>query len=542
MAPQAQQPQTTPSPDGGLGASFDKAVSAPTGQKDDTGLAASFDAATGGGGASGSGDTPPQQGVLEEVAGGVMKSAAETVGGLANLTARAAEKILRMPKGSLQATETPVTPPSTAGSVGEAVGTVGQYFAGESALKALTAMTQLPEAAMVLAEKYPTLFKALSESKAATAAGKIAAGAGKGALIGGVQQGVAAAAGGAEKAKAGAEAGAEGGAIGGAAAEAIPEIPGLRKLGRGAVNRSLGALPKELKYANPANAIDREGIWKTAAGDWNEYLQARRAGATVDEAATRAGGRFGAVISKINELSPQLNTLLSQSDTQIPVAEAIDKPLQEEMNRIIDQTALDDTQKNRFVNKIARLEKSWHDNLGNKETLSPAELNKFKQDLGETMSGWGKNLRDMPDDNIQKTYVAVYEAAKDAVNKAVPDAAELNNRVSDLLAARNSLENLVQLQEGGLTQGVSGSTHSIWAPWGLIEREMGRILPMATGIGKPVMSTTLPALGAGYSRVMLSNGAIATVPTENLQRLQARDPRAQVLESGQEPSHAQPQQ
>lgn len=562
MAPQTQQTSQNPPSDDGLNAAFNKfaPTAAPTPPAEgDNGLNASFNKAVGAGTeapAAGGTSMPKPTGILEnvlagaagigkEVAAGLLKPQVEAVGGLANLTARAAEKILGKPEGSLQAgMESSTDTSSVSSKIGEAGGQIAQYVAGEEALGALVKMTQLPEKALALAEKYPTVFQALTESKAAkiagkvagSAAGKIAGGAAKGAALGAATQGAQAASGGSEKAAEGAKAGAEGGAIGGAVAEAPSALlEGLQesKLGRGMVNRSLGATDAEVKYASPAEAIDREGIWRMGAGDWNALLKARRAGLPLEEQMKAAGGRFGAVASKIEELAPQLNQQLAQSPTQISVADAIDKPLQEELDRIINQQALTEPQRVKFLNKIAPLEKAWHDQLGS-DHVSPTELNKFKQDVGEVMSSWGKDLKSMPEDNIQRTYLAVYEAAKDAVNHAVPQAASLNERVSNLIAARNSLEKLIRAQEAGQTAGPSGSTHGVWAPWSLIREEMGRMLPISAGVAgalRPGAASSLPPLAAGYSRVLLSNGALATLPTENLQRLQVRDPHAQVLES-----------
>lgn len=469
-----------------------------------------------------------------EALGGVEEGAAKTVVGLGNLAAAAAEKILGKPAGSLQATGEFPAQPTMAGKAGELAENVGEYATGDEALKGIAKIATLPEPILALLEKYPK-------------ASKIAAGMMQGATIGGAQGAVKGAAEG--QAEAGAKAGAEGGAIGGGVAEAIPaaaEAVQESKLGRAAVNRSMGVLPREVKYASPASAIDREGIWQMNAGDWNKLLEARRAGATPEAAAQAAGGRFAAVYNKINEYMPQLDQMLQQSPAKIPVSEVIDKPLQDELGRIIDQTAMTKPQQTRFLNGMAQLEKAWKDNLQSKygdldEGLTPAQVNEFKQDVGDAMSIWGKDLRNTPDDNVQRAYLTVYEAAKSAVNKAVPEAQELNNRVSDLLAARNSLEHLIQAQESGETSGPSGSTHSIWAPWGLIETEAGKIIPalaQGTEATAPAMRTVLPPLTAGYTRAVLSNGAIVSVPNENVQRLQARDPGMQVLESSQQ----QPQQ
>ena len=71
--------------------------------------------------------TPPAAGL----AGGFMKPQASLAVGAANLLAAGAEKIFKMPKGSLQATETNESPLTTSGKVGDAAGELAQWMSAE---------------------------------------------------------------------------------------------------------------------------------------------------------------------------------------------------------------------------------------------------------------------------------------------------------------------------------------------------------------------------------------------------------------------------
>lgn len=347
--------QQSPQSNDGLSAAFDKVAPTTTpATGDNSGLDAAFNKAAGNTGGAGGSWTPapPPPSIIDnvisgaaDIPSGVMKGAAESVVGLANLTARAIEKMRGLPKGSLQGTATPVTPPSTGQKVGEAAETIGEFVAGDEAVDGVLKMTQLPEKALALADKYPTVFKAIVESEKAKAAAKVASGAAKGAAIGGAQGAAKGASQGAEKASEAAKAGAEGGAIGGAVAE-VPSVVAKAleesKFGRAAVNRSMDVDIKNVRFGNPARAIDREGIWSVKSGDWQAYRDAIRAGQSPEQAAQAAGGRFAAIYGKINNLEPQLNQMLEKSPATINVQDAILDPLNREAEHITEHFGLTD--------------------------------------------------------------------------------------------------------------------------------------------------------------------------------------------------------
>src|SRR5262249_25567094 len=82
---------------------------------------------------------------------------------------------------------------------------------------------------------------------------------------------------------------------------------------------------------------------------------------------------------------------------------------------------------------------------------------------------------------------------KNLISKAVPEAKELNQRLSNPLAAQSDLETLMKAEEvgggGGVASGKIGSTVI-----GMAEREAGRVLPGAAKIAK---SPTIKGATAG---------------------------------------------
>jgi hypothetical protein len=104
------------------------------------------------------------------------------------------------------------------------------------------------------------------------------------------------------------------------------------KVGRSFINESVGATGRDVIYGNPARALLDEGILTPATGD----IEAMKAtGKIVD-----AGGRLGQVGSRIQELQPQLNAALSKSTKTISMADAVDKPLMDAFNEIINNNAM----------------------------------------------------------------------------------------------------------------------------------------------------------------------------------------------------------
>ena len=225
--------------------------------------------------------------------------------------------------------------------------------------------------------------------------------------------------------------------------EAIGQIP-FTKLGRSAINQSLGAQTRDVTYGNPAVALTKEGITDVPTGDYEAYKSALRAGQSPLQASQAAGGRFAAVNQRISELTPRLNNLLSQSQSTIPVKDAIDKPLNDAALDIIMNPAMTDLEKDTALNQLGALQKSVKQGLGPDAT--PSQLQVIKQAIGNRVN-WGGNVS--VTDEVKPAYRALYGSLKNAIHQAVPGAAQVDERLTNLLAAHNDLDTLAKAEEVG---------------------------------------------------------------------------------------------
>ena len=299
------------------------------------------------------------------------------------------------------------------------------------------------------------------------------------------------------------------------------------KMGRSAVNQSLGAQTRDITYGNPARALIDEGIGNVTSGDYEAYKSALRAGKSPADAAHAAGGRFAAVSQRISEYAPQLDKMLAQSTKVIPVADAIDAPLHQAALDIINNRAMTDAEKDAAINQLGAVQKSLKEGLG--QTATPLELNRIKQQIGKRVN-WGGTVSIT--DEVKPAYRALYGNINKLVSDAVPEARELNERLSNLLAAHGDLDTLMKAEEvgrgGGLTGGKIGTTMV-----GVAEREAGRVLP---GVSKAAKASALPARTAAaaatehWVKVQTSDKQMWEVHPEDVAELQRRDPGAKILQ------------
>ena len=306
--------------------------------------------------------------------------------------------------------------------------------------------------------------------------------------------------------------------------EAVGGLP-QTKLGRSMINQSLGAQTRDITYGNPAKALIDEGIHDVATGDFEGYKDALRSGKTPAEASKAAGGRFASVNQRIEEYGPRLEKVLSQSQQTIPVADAIDAPLHKAAFEIIGNSAMTDEVKDAAIHQLGAFQKSLKEGLG--KDVSPLQLNKIKQSLGNRMN-WGGTIS--VTDDIKPALRSVYGTMNKLISDAVPEAKELNERLSNLYAAQSDLETLTKAEEvgrgGGATGGKIGSTLV-----GKAEREVGRVLPGTAAAAKSpaVKAATAAADSAEWVRVQDSNGSQWDVHPSDLRRMQSADPGVQLV-------------
>ena len=112
---------------------------------------------------------------------------------------------------------------------------------------------------------------------------------------------------------------------------------------------------------------------------------------------------------------------------------------------------------------------------------------------------WGGNVA--VTDEVKPAYRAVYAALKNGINQAVPEAAPINERLTNLLAAQGDLDTLSRAEEVGrgvgLSRGKIGSSL-----FGAVQAGAGRVLPSATKLTSPLARAPIGA-AAGLPEPLL---------------------------------------
>lgn len=269
------------------------------------------------------------------------------------------------------------------------------------------------------------------------------------------------------------------------------------KLARGTINESLGASARDVTYGNPARALEDEGINSWITGDLEKYKDTLRATGDAGAAENAAGGRFAAVSQRVRDLAPQLDAALKASKAQIPVANVIDKPLDDAASKIITNRAMTQAEKDTAISQLGALQQSLKEGLSN--TITPLQANQIKQAIGSRVN-WAGNIA--VTDEVKPAYRAVYGSLKNAVNSAVPDAAPLNERLENLLAAKTDLEKLMKAEEVGQGKAALGS--AVTGVARRAEAAVGRVVPSARS-ATTGSSRWVPA-GVAALRAMLGSG------------------------------------
>jgi hypothetical protein len=220
-----------------------------------------------------------------------------------------------------------------------------------------------------------------------------------------------------------------------------------------------------------------------------------------------------------------LEKVLSQSQQTIPVVDAIDAPLHKAAFEIIDNSAMTDAEKDAALTQLGAFQKSLKEGLG--KEVSPLQLNKIKQSIGNRVN-WGGNVS--VTDEVKPAYRSVYATMNKLISGAVPEAKDLNEKLTNLYAAQSDIETLTKAEEvgrgGGAAGGKIGSTIL-----GKAEREVGRVLPGASAAAKSpaVKAATAAADSAEWVRVEDSNGSQWDVHPSDLRRMQSADPGVQLV-------------
>lgn len=263
------------------------------------------------------------------------------------------------------------------------------------------------------------------------------------------------------------------------------------KMARGAVNFSAGATTRDITYGNPAKALLNEGISAADTGSIEKYKEALRSGLPHDQALVQAGGRLGQVASKINELEPQLQQVLSSSPASISVSQTIDKPLMDAFSEIANNKGMGIDEKMAAIHQLGALQQSTKEGItGN--SISPIEALKIKRDVGNRVN-WGGNIAIT--DEVKPAYKAVYGSLANAIHKAAPESASLDERLSNLLSAETDLEKLAKAEEAGQGRGFPMSVGAVTKS---AKDLAGRAIPgVSAASGQVPQAATRVAVPAG---------------------------------------------
>lgn len=214
----------------------------------------------------------------------------------------------------------------------------------------------------------------------------------------------------------------------------VRALPDIVKAAR-ATESPLRPPARDLTYGNPAKAMVDEVIWNLATGSHQVYKGALEQGKSPAEAAEAAGGQLAMVHRKIGDYALKLENILSESKAAISVGECIDKPLEQAVLEIIGNGAMSDSEKDAAVQQLGVIQE-WvkHGLQGN---ITAVEANRILLAIGDRVN-WG-GAADAPE-QFKAVYRTLYRNLKTAIRGAVPEAQNLQDRLTNLYAAKSDLE------------------------------------------------------------------------------------------------------
>jgi hypothetical protein len=177
----------------------------------------------------------------------------------------------------------------------------------------------------------------------------------------------------------------------------------------GSINRSVGATKGMARFGNPAQALVDEKI-----------------------VAPTTPGRLIETYSKLNELKPQLDRALQASPGKVDVQGLI-APIIQQATDVINKSLETPEAKAAALRDL----KPLADQSTSLGTASVLDANEFKGRIG-TAVNWEKRPAPLPKP-VEDAYSKAYGVIKNDVNKNTQGLADLNERVSNLMALKNSL-------------------------------------------------------------------------------------------------------
>ena len=211
----------------------------------------------------------------------------------------------------------------------------------------------------------------------------------------------------------------------------VPSKPTLARAGRSAGTRTNA--PRDVTYGDSAKALVDEAIWNLPAGDYEAFASALRLGKSPLEAAQAAGGQMAFIHRKISDYTFKLAMVLSESGAKICSAEVIEKPFEQAMLEII-ECDMPDNEKDKALARLGSLQQAINGGVGGE--MTPLQAHGIALAIGDR-AGWGS--APLPDE-LKPVYRAVYLGLREAVRAAAPLATSLDERLTNLYAAKAELE------------------------------------------------------------------------------------------------------
>jgi hypothetical protein len=218
-----------------------------------------------------------------------------------------------------------------------------------------------------------------------------------------------------------------------APAEAVVK-PAAKSVGRKRTKPGSRSPARDLVFGDSTKALVDETIWNIATGDYEAYRTGLQDWKTTAEAAEAAGGQVAIVHRKINEYTLKLETLLSESQATIRVSEIVDVPLERAMLEIIGSETMGDAAKDAAVDHLGAFQEWIKRGLG--RDITPLQAHQLARAIGDR-ANWGA-ASSLPEE-VKPAYRAVYTCLRKAMRATVPDAQELEERLTNLLSAKTEL-------------------------------------------------------------------------------------------------------
>ena len=212
--------------------------------------------------------------------------------------------------------------------------------------------------------------------------------------------------------------------------------PISKRTSRVATERPSRVTARDLTYGDSAKALVDEAIWNMATGDYEAFKAALQQGKSAAEAAEAAGGQLAIVHRKIGEYAGKIEAVLSASAARINVAEVIDKPFELAILEIIGNTSMSDAEKDAAIDRLGALQASI--NRGLDREITPLQAHQIACSIGER-ANWGANVALA--EELKPAHRAVYVSVRNAIRSTVPHAQALDERLTNLYAAKSDLEN-----------------------------------------------------------------------------------------------------